>query len=109
MDLNLYQYDSSATARGSMPDMTEKQKRLLNWAVGLGEVGELQNLIKKHVYHGHDLDVDAVLDEMGDVLWYLAQIATTLDVPLSDVATLNIHKLRNRYPQGFSPERSINR
>ena len=46
---------------------------------------------------------------MGDCLWYLADIATTLEVDLSTVAAANIGKLVRRYPDGFSPERSINR
>lgn len=109
MDLTLYQHDTTATAPATMPPVTEAQLRLLNWAVGLGEVGELQNLIKKHVFHGHTLVRGDVVDEMGDVLWYIAQLCTDLGVDMSEVARYNTAKLRARYPEGFSSERSINR
>ena len=43
------------------------------------------------------------------MLWYLAEIADALGVTLEDIARRNIDKLRKRYPDGFDPERSINR
>lgn len=78
-------------------------------ALGLGEAGEVQNLIKKHLYHGHDLDIAKVLDELGDVLWYIAVMAEVLGFDLSYVAELNVNKLKKRYPKGFSEVDSINR
>lgn len=48
-------------------------------------------------------------EEAGDVLWYLAEIADALGITLEDIARRNIAKLRNRYPDGFDPERSRNR
>jgi NTP pyrophosphatase (non-canonical NTP hydrolase) len=75
----------------------------------VGESGEVVDLIKKHVYHGHPLDSDKLLKELGDVLWYVAALATALDVELSEVAAKNIAKLTARYPEGFSSEASMNR
>ena len=43
------------------------------------------------------------------MLWYVAQTATGLGVSLADVAQHNIDKLRERYPDGFDPERSVHR
>ena len=37
-----------------------------------------------------------IVKELGDILWYIAQVASYLDVPLSDIATKNIDKLQNR-------------
>ena len=59
--------------------------------------------------HGHELDRDKVIKELGDVLWYIAAIASFLHVPLDEIAQRNIDKLAARYPEGFSNERSINR
>ena len=49
-----YQDLSRRTARAEMPKLTEQETRMINWALGLGEVGELQNLVKKWLFHGHN-------------------------------------------------------
>lgn len=84
--------------------------RLAINALGVaGEAGEVADLVKKHVGHGHALDRDKLAKELGDVLWYVAALAHDIGIDLSTVAALNIEKLRRRYPDGFSTERSINR
>jgi NTP pyrophosphatase (non-canonical NTP hydrolase) len=50
-----------------------------------------------------------LIKEAGDLLWYIAQMATALDIPLSVIAERNIAKLEARYPDGFDSQRSINR
>jgi len=74
-----------------------------------GEAGEVADIVKKHVGHGHDLDHDKIVAEIGDVLWYCACLSDHLGVSLGDVAARNIEKLRKRYPEGFSTERSLKR
>ncbi len=79
-------------------------------ALGLsGESGEVADLVKKHKYHGHALPANKLHEELGDVLWYIAEMATQLGFSLEYIALLNIQKLQKRYPEGFSSERSINR
>ena len=83
---------------------------LLNGALGLtGEAGEVSDIIKKHVFHGHDLDTDELIKELGDCAWYIALICTALGVSLDTVLERNIEKLKKRYPEGFSSSASINR
>lgn len=83
---------------------------LLNGALGLtGEAGEVADMIKKHIFHGHDLNLDDFIKELGDCAWYLALLCTAIDISLEDVLILNIEKLKRRYPEGFSSEASINR
>jgi len=65
--------------------------------------------VKKIVHHRHFNEIGALWEELGDVLWYLADLCTTLGVSLDTVAEGNIAKLKRRYPEGFSAERSINR
>ena len=78
--------------------------------VGLcGESGEAIDLVKKHLFQGHELDREAMATELGDIAWYLAEAATALELDLDDILETNIAKLRRRYPEGFSAERSINR
>lgn len=74
-----------------------------------GETGELIDLLKKHLFHGHPLDLKKARSEIGDVLHYLAVLTHVLGFTLSDVAEGNIAKLEARYPDGFSSAASLNR
>ena len=83
---------------------------LINGVMGLcGESGEVIDLVKKHLHQGHELDKEKLIRDLGDVCWYIAEIATALDVPLEQVMQGNIDKLRARYPEGFSVVRSVKR
>lgn len=107
MNFNEYQQLAERTARKTN-DTSEK--RFTNFAFGLmGETGEVVDLLKKHLFHGHELDRDKLKTELGDIMWYVATIATTAGIDMDDVAESNIAKLKARYPDGFSEERSINR
>ena len=91
------------------PALTEKDV-LMNALMGLcGESGEAIDLMKKHLYQGHDLDKEKLVKELGDIAWYLAEAATGLNIELSEVLQRNLDKLHARYPQGFSTERSMHR
>lgn len=105
LTLNDYQRMARRTA-GSERNYEKREEALLGLA---GEVGEMCDHYKKFKHQGHDIDYDHMAEEAGDVLWYLAEIADALDVTLEDIARRNIEKLLKRYPDGFDPERSINR
>lgn len=106
MTINEYQ----ALAMKTLNPELSKREVLVNSVMGLcGESGEAVDVVKKHLFHGHELDRDALIKELGDVAWYLAEAATALDVPLDDILSANIEKLRRRYPEGFDSERSQNR
>jgi NTP pyrophosphatase (non-canonical NTP hydrolase) len=105
MTLDEYQ---SLAARTMGPRTREQQ--LANAALGLaGEAGEVADMMKKHLFHAHPLDEDALVKELGDCLWYVAGMATALGLSLDEIGARNIEKLRRRYPDGFSVERSLNR
>lgn len=79
-------------------------------ALGLvGEGGEVAELVKKHLGHGHPLDRDVVIKELGDVLWYIARLAALVGSDVEEVAAANVAKLLKRYPAGFSSEASMAR
>ena len=83
---------------------------LINGVMGLcGESGEVIDIVKKWLAQGHQLDKERMKSELGDVAWYLAETATSLDVPLEQIFQANLDKLHKRYPQGFSTEDSVNR
>ena len=104
MTINEYQRLAMRTLN---PKLSRKDV-LINGVMGLcGEAGEAIDIVKKHLAQGHDLDREALIRELGDVAWYLAETAYALDVPLEDVLQGNIDKLKARYPQGFAPEESL--
>lgn len=106
MNISDYQMMASRT----IPLNSKSQDLLANFCFGLmGEGGELIDHMKKHLYHGHAIDRSYVMKEMGDVLWYIAGLATALQIDLQEVSLLNIEKLKKRYPAGFSQANSINR
>ena len=77
MNLNEYQKLAQISARKDR----SKKDVLINSAMGLcGESGEAIDYIKKHLFHDHPLEKEVLMKEMGDVLWYLADMAEALDV-----------------------------
>lgn len=91
------------------PALSEKDT-LINGVMGLcGESGEVIDLVKKHLSQGHPLDREAMVKELGDVAWYLAETAYVLGYFLEDIFKANLAKLAARYPDGFSVERSLHR
>jgi len=108
MDRRFDHYQNLAK-RTANNDLTPSQE-LSNYALGLvGEAGELVDLVKKFLFHGHDLDQGAIKDEAGDCLWYLAVLLDRAGISFEDVARANIEKLRIRYPGGFTSADSIER
>lgn len=106
MTLNAFQLETMRTA--SMGRTPEWALAIFGLGIG-GEAGEVQDLVKKHLGHGHPLDKEKLVKELGDVLWYVAAIADQAGVSLEMVAQVNVEKLRKRYPNGFSSEASLNR
>lgn len=105
MDIREYQRLAQRTS-----NHTDAAAKLTNGCLGLaGECGECCDILKKHLFQGHDLDRRHLLEELGDVMWYAAEVAIGLGVTLDEVAGQNIAKLTARYPDGFDAERSKNR
>ena len=95
-------------------DVFEQKDLILNASLGLsGEVGEVNDIIKKYMYHGHKLDDDMkekIILELGDVCWYVALMAWAIDkTKFEDVLNKNIEKLEKRYHGEFTTEKSVNR
>ena len=106
MTINEYQKLAMTTLN---PDL-DKRDVLINGVMGLcGESGEAIDIVKKHLAQGHDLDREKLAKELGDVAWYLAETATAIGYDLEDIFQMNIDKLKKRYPEGFSVEKSVNR
>ena len=107
------EYQELALRTASQQSMESEETMLDAAALGLsGESGEIADHVKKILYHGHPLDNatrDKIAKEIGDILWYCAVGAKGIGVSLSEIAQMNVEKLRKRYPEGFSTEKSLNR
>ena len=87
-----------------------KKDLITNGVLGLaGETGECCDIVKKHKFQGHEFDKEHLKDELGDVLWYIAETCSGLGITLEEVALFNLEKLHKRYPKGFEKENSIHR
>ena len=107
MTINEYQ---TAALRTAQTDKLTANELLLNAALGLcGESGEVADLLKKYHFQGHNLDFDHVAKELGDVAWYLAVGAYAIGYNLETILQMNVDKLKARYPDGFSTDRSLHR
>jgi len=100
MDLNSYQQAARTTAR--YPDVGANP---IYPTLGLsGEAGEVAEKVKKVLRdRGGCFDATAKADlklELGDVLWYVAQLASELGLTLDEVATANLEKLASRAERG---------
>lgn len=106
MKLNEYQ---ELALRTHNEELSQPQA-FCNYALGLtGEAGEVADHIKKGVFHGHEMNRHDIAKELGDVLWYAANLANLIGMSLEQVATMNVAKLMRRYPNGFDIEKSIHR
>ncbi|MED2761590.1 nucleoside triphosphate pyrophosphohydrolase family protein [Bacillus thuringiensis] len=94
--------------------------RVLNAALGLtGEAGEVADIVKKAIFHGHGFNPAYCLGEegnthkialeLGDILYHISIMSHEMRYTLEDIAQMNISKLAIRYPDGFSREASQKR
>ena len=106
MTPNEYQLEALRTASG----MNKEYPMSLNGVMGLaGESGECVDMMKKHLFQGHPLEVEHMAKELGDVAWYLAITAHAIGYDLETILQMNVDKLRKRYPNGFEAQRSLHR
>ncbi len=162
MRLTRFQQEALRTMNTTLP--IEKQQHMCLYGM-IGELGEIADHLKKHLFHGHKLDIVHLNKEIGDLLWYvvvyahtigdtlemidvyqipktkmsllgiimnihwliyqlpnnshstrmdgliwkIVQLARYLRISIDHAMNANIEKLLKRYPDGFSPEASINR
>lgn len=105
MDFDRYQILARRTQNHELSSVDKELHALHGLA---SEVGEIHAIFQKS-YQGHPVKIEQIVDELGDLLWFAAELADRFDVRLSSVAVHNVEKLEKRYPEGFTAERSINR
>lgn len=96
--MHLNDYQNAARKTAIYPD---HGKSLIYPALGLAEeagevVGHVKRILRDDGGHLTDKRTTDIVMELGDVLWYVAMIADELEVPLSEIAHLNLSKLQHR-------------
>jgi NTP pyrophosphatase (non-canonical NTP hydrolase) len=82
--------------------------RLLHSMIGLcTESGEIQDQIKKHVFYGKPLDKTNLIEELGDLFWYVGIMANELGVSFEEIMAKNNAKLRARYGEKFTEQAAL--
>lgn len=101
--MNFEQYQTAAVR--TLKCGENEQFDLNHMALGVaGEAGELVDCIKRHTVYGKPLDMDNLAEEIGDALWYLANICNVMGWSFEDMARRNIAKLKIRYPEKYTDE-----
>jgi NTP pyrophosphatase (non-canonical NTP hydrolase) len=100
LDMDFNEYQNQARKTAVYPDIGK------NWIYPTyslsGEIGELQNLLKKVMRGDYPLNQEVIINvkkELGDVLWYLAMSAFEFNLSLDEIAKTNLEKLYKRQEQ----------
>lgn len=102
--------DYQRAALRTAPKDLSSDELLLNGLMGLnGEAGEAIDILKKHLFQGHELNTEHMAKELGDVAWYLAVSAYAIGYDLDFILRFNVDKLKARYPDGFDSDHSQHR
>lgn len=105
MNFSEYQIGANRTSKVHDESLTEN---LVHAALGLStEVGEFTTEVKRIARHGKEMTPemrDHMIEELGDVMWYIALAAEALKTTMGNLATHNIAKLMKRFPEKYSHE-----
>lgn len=98
IDFNEYQKLAMRTCK----KFDRFEDAVANVGLGLaGECGEVADVIKKQLAGVKEIDKEHLQEELGDILWYIAEACHVFDLDMQKVATGNIEKLMKRFPNGF--------
>lgn len=115
MNSKQFGIEAANVDRANMEDVIaridDNEARLLHHSIGIsGESGELLDAIKKHIFYGAPLDVENIIEECGDILWYMTRLLAAVDYTLEDAMGYNNDKLNNkRYAHGYSDKAAHDR
>jgi NTP pyrophosphatase (non-canonical NTP hydrolase) len=107
MELTIRDYYRAAK-RTINPLLTWEQTRSHALHGIASECGEIHGLYQK-VYQGHDLVKERVMDEAGNLMWFIMELCFAEGIDPEEMLAYNIDKLCKRYPDGFDPQRSLHR
>lgn len=92
---------SAYVMHGFMENATHGPMDLMHALIGMsGELGEVQEAVKKHIFHGKEYDRIKLVEEFGDFIWYSTAFMSLMGISLIDVLVANKTKLDQRYKDG---------
>ena len=90
--------------------VTLQDKRLLHATLGLvTESGEFADSVKRSLFYKQEYDRTNAIEELGDVMWYIALAIDILGTSFDEVMEKNIAKLAKRYPDKYTDYHALNR
>lgn len=115
MDSKQYMNDAMVTEPLNIPVVAERLSkkdtiRLLHASTGIEtEGGEIADALKRHIFYGKPIDRVNLIEEAGDLLWYIAVLLNTVDSSFDEAMDKNIAKLRARFGDKFTEHAALSR
>ena len=114
MNPNEYQKEAQRTALFKYPQFDSAlgaaQQNIIHAHFGMStETGEIGDAIKTHFIYGQDLDRSNIVEECGDLMWYIALMLTACGYSMEECMRSNIYKLKLRYPEKFTEQDALER
>ena len=106
MEIKKYQEEASRTCTIIDKGLLDDVHMILGMQT---EVAEIADVYKKHIAYDKDLDLVNVKEELGDTMWYIANLCNLNGWDLRDILDTNINKLKVRYPERFTKENALSR
>jgi NTP pyrophosphatase (non-canonical NTP hydrolase) len=113
--MNYSDFDA-ACARTDRPDSGDMAFRahesaaLLHYSLGLcTEAAEIADALKKRIAYGKTLDTVNLVEECGDMLYYLSRMLNAIGSNIPEAMEKNVRKLAKRFPGGFTEEAALTR
>jgi NTP pyrophosphatase (non-canonical NTP hydrolase) len=98
------------SARTDHPSFHRVSPQIAHALIGISsESGELLNTLKRSLFYGVALDSGNIREEVGDIMWYIAQLLRAYGWDLNEILDENIEKLKIRYPHQFTQTDAIER
>ncbi|MPW25992.1 nucleotide pyrophosphohydrolase [Alkalibaculum sp. M08DMB] len=102
MKANQYQLLAMKTANPT-------NNKLLNSALGLcQESGEVAKIIKAYEFQGDELNKESVMNELGEMCWFIVLMCTNLRISFDEVLEMNIRNLIKKHPKDFKDLKDLN-
>lgn len=109
-DYKEFVWSRTKDGKAILSGISSGNAELLHAAIGIcGEAGELLDAIKKHVIYGKVFDRVNVVEELGDIEFYMQMMRTALCVERIEILRANVEKLSKRYPVGYTDQAAIER
>lgn len=106
MNYKEYQKEAARTCASLKSEMENNLHMMLGMQT---ETAELSDVFKKHLAYGKDIDWVNIKEEIGDLMFYIANFCNMNVIDLEQVMQTNIDKLRARFPEKFTQENALNR